>query len=142
VATVGEECDDGNNDSSDGCDGSCHVARCGNGVVTGGEACDDGNFVNGDGCSVCTVDFGARCAATTPSDCVVAGAPFTLRSAANLEITELVPDGQLQLSSLGQGLIEVPSVDGGSTTVSLALAGDPARRVICPIGGGAGIGGA
>lgn len=108
---------------------------CGNGVVSGVEACDDGNFVNGDGCSVCTVDFGATCGAA-PSDCAVPGAPFTLRSAASaLEITEIVPDGQWQLNSFGQGLIEIPSVDGGATTVSLAVAGDPARRVLCPIGG-------
>ena len=39
-----EECDDGNDDDSDGCLTSCRLARCGDGFVqTGLEECDDGN---------------------------------------------------------------------------------------------------
>ncbi len=47
---AGEECDDGNTISGDGCDSNCKTTRCGNGVVTTGEQCDDGNTLNGDGC--------------------------------------------------------------------------------------------
>ncbi len=47
---TGEECDDGNTISGDGCDSNCKTTRCGNGVVTTGEQCDDGNTLNGDGC--------------------------------------------------------------------------------------------
>ena len=52
VLEDGEECDDGDFDSGDGCDANCTRTRCGNGVITAGEACDDGNAENGDGCSI------------------------------------------------------------------------------------------
>ncbi len=65
---AGEQCDDGNTVSGDGCSASgvleagylCHVpgracslaSLCGNGVVNSGEACDDGNTVaDANGCS-------------------------------------------------------------------------------------------
>jgi hypothetical protein len=51
----GEDCDDGNSDTTDACpdgpEGTCLVARCGDGFVWAGhEACDDGNGQNGDLC--------------------------------------------------------------------------------------------
>ncbi len=56
VLEPGEECDDDNLVSGDGCDLSCTVTRCGNGIVTAGEECDDGNRRAGDGCeNDCTV---------------------------------------------------------------------------------------
>ena len=48
VRDVGEQCDDGNRDDTDGCTTACTV--CGNRTVSPGEDCDDGNLVNGDGC--------------------------------------------------------------------------------------------
>jgi len=45
----GEECDDGNDDSTDACV-NCFIARCGDGVLATTEDCDDGNNVGGDGC--------------------------------------------------------------------------------------------
>ncbi len=74
----GEQCDDGNTRSGDGCSTTCQVERnnpvCGNGTVESGEQCDDGNTQNGDGCSstcrivpvspVCgngTVESGEQC---------------------------------------------------------------------------------
>jgi cysteine-rich repeat protein len=51
-ASQGEECDDANTTSGDGCSVTCQVdLGCGNGVVEAGEACDDDNLANGDGCS-------------------------------------------------------------------------------------------
>jgi cysteine-rich repeat protein len=77
----GEICDDGNQFSGDGCNGSCtsdescgngiieldeecdstdtakcdqttcQIVRCGNGIVEAAEVCDDGNNDGGDGCS-------------------------------------------------------------------------------------------
>jgi len=50
----GEECDDGNTNSGDGCSAACLLEPpevCGNGVLTASEECDDGNAMNGDGCS-------------------------------------------------------------------------------------------
>ena len=62
-----ESCDDGNNESGDGCSKLCQVennwrcpeqgkpcenlAKCGNGYLTSDETCDDGNTNDGDGCS-------------------------------------------------------------------------------------------
>jgi len=51
----GEECDDGNNFSCDGCDRDCTLPVCGNGAVCDDEECDDGNNVSGDGCSAICV---------------------------------------------------------------------------------------
>ena len=57
VVDAGEECDDGNLTSGDGCDANCTLTGCGNGIVTAGEACDDGNLIGGDGCSAtCKVE--------------------------------------------------------------------------------------
>ncbi|MSR67515.1 hypothetical protein EXS65_01655 [Candidatus Peribacteria bacterium] len=57
-----EQCDDGNSINSDGCNASCHLPDCGNGVMDGIENCD----------------IGKRCAdgfvCTTNADCV---APHT-----------------------------------------------------------------
>lgn len=50
-----EECDDGNEDTTDGCPdgpaGNCQIARCGDGYIFNGvEPCDDGNLDNEDLC--------------------------------------------------------------------------------------------
>jgi len=81
----GEECDDGNLEAGDGCDGKCAVEKgwscgggswshrslcdkCGNGVQLTLEECDDGNLEDGDGCSnQCRIEPGYTC---TPSDVV------------------------------------------------------------------------
>lgn len=46
-----EQCDDGNREPGDGCDGKCRFEVCGNGTREADEDCDDGNLVEGDGCS-------------------------------------------------------------------------------------------
>lgn len=55
VLDSGEECDDGNNESGDGCSSECLIEipepYCGDGVLDSGEECDDGNTDDGDGCS-------------------------------------------------------------------------------------------
>jgi cysteine-rich repeat protein len=56
----GEECDDGNMASGDGCSDLCVVEFCGDGALQPGlgEECDDGNTTGGDGCSdVCAVEL-------------------------------------------------------------------------------------
>jgi cysteine-rich repeat protein len=55
---IGEQCDDGNTRSCDGCSASCRVEACGNGVVECIEECDDGanNGTPGDPCTAqCTL---------------------------------------------------------------------------------------
>ncbi len=56
ILDPGEQCDDGNTVSCDGCEENCTLPACGNGIVCPPEACDDGNTKNGDGCSsTCTL---------------------------------------------------------------------------------------
>jgi cysteine-rich repeat protein len=67
VVETGEQCDDGNTTSGDGCSATCqlegcdtcHAPVCGNGIVETGELCDDGNTTAGDGCSpTCQLEVG------------------------------------------------------------------------------------
>jgi cysteine-rich repeat protein len=56
----GEECDDENFVSGDGCTDTCLIEICGDSAVnnSGVENCDDGNTLGGDGCSnTCRVEF-------------------------------------------------------------------------------------
>ncbi len=61
IIEAGEECDDGNNYSCDGCSATCQIELgllCGDGVRNAacGEECDDGNTNPGDGCTNdCTI---------------------------------------------------------------------------------------
>jgi len=50
ITEDGEECDDGDLVSGDGCDANCTVTACGNGIQTPPEGCDDGDTESGDGC--------------------------------------------------------------------------------------------
>ncbi len=49
-AAAGEECDDGNTDSCDGCSRACQIEGCGNGDLECDEQCDDGNTADCDRC--------------------------------------------------------------------------------------------
>ncbi len=54
ILETGEECEDGNTISGDGCSSTCQkelVPVCGNRLLEVGEECEDGNNVSGDGCS-------------------------------------------------------------------------------------------
>jgi cysteine-rich repeat protein len=55
ILDEGEQCDDGNGQSCDGCSTFCETEtgfNCGDGILLEGcgEQCDDGNNVDGDGC--------------------------------------------------------------------------------------------
>src|SRR5207244_2762767 len=52
-ALAGEECDDGNTISGDGCDDKCRHEQCGNGRVEDNEQCEDGNTATDDACVNC-----------------------------------------------------------------------------------------
>jgi cysteine-rich repeat protein len=84
VVQLGEDCDDGNATSCDGCSADCRAETgCGDGVRCGNEACDDGNADNCDGCSAaCTVETGEQCGdgsvnATCGEECDPPGAACT-----------------------------------------------------------------
>ncbi|MEW5855450.1 MAG: Ig-like domain-containing protein, partial [Myxococcota bacterium] len=54
-------------DSTNGPNGTCEVAGCGDNHLQSGEGCDDGNTTNGDGCnSACLKETGTACNATAP----------------------------------------------------------------------------
>lgn len=61
--SFGEQCDDGNVISGDGCSATCQMeflAECGNGQLNSAEECDDGNLREGDGCTrLCRLESGA-----------------------------------------------------------------------------------
>jgi cysteine-rich repeat protein len=61
----GEQCDDGNTVSNDGCSATCQLENqpvCANGVIESSEQCDDGNTMSGDGCSpTCQLENLAVC---------------------------------------------------------------------------------
>ncbi len=74
----GEQCDDGNGSSGDGCTATCmleadsacptpgepciSIVECGDGKVSGQETCDDGNRKDGDGCdAACALEEGWKC---------------------------------------------------------------------------------
>ena len=81
IIDPGEECDDGNKISGDGCSRLCQIESCwacgtcgtnlpcvmtpicGDGVLTPPERCDDGNLTGGDGCSAdcTTIEAGWQC---------------------------------------------------------------------------------
>jgi cysteine-rich repeat protein len=71
VLEAGELCDDGNEESTDGCRADCQSdERCGNGVVDPGELCDDGNLRSRDGCD-------SQCGAELTTWRIVALSPST-----------------------------------------------------------------
>jgi len=57
VIEEGEQCDDGNTNSGDGCSSTCQQEFiCGNGIVEVSEECDDGNSKDNDSCTnSCTI---------------------------------------------------------------------------------------
>ncbi|MBD3361595.1 DUF4215 domain-containing protein [Candidatus Woesearchaeota archaeon] len=60
ILEQGEQCDDGNRMSMDGCSARCLTEYCGDGIVQSplGEQCDDGNTYSGDGCdSKCQTEY-------------------------------------------------------------------------------------
>lgn len=78
VDALGENCDDGNNESGDGCSADCgnvelnysctpgfkcvYVHVCGDGIQGPGEQCDDANTLPSDGCSeFCFLEAGWAC---------------------------------------------------------------------------------
>jgi cysteine-rich repeat protein len=59
IPEAGEQCDDGNTVSGDGCSKVCTVEVCGNQVVDANEQCDNDPVpVSGDGCTnLCTIEI-------------------------------------------------------------------------------------
>jgi cysteine-rich repeat protein len=113
-----ETCDDGNNNSGDGCSASCQIepgygcvgtpsvctSICGDGIVASDESCDDGNDVSGDGCdATCNVESGFACTGS-PSVCTVLCGDGLIRG------SEACDDGNVQP---GDGCSETCTIEPG-----------------------------
>jgi len=120
----GEECDDGNLDSSDGCTIRCKFATCGDGFAQQGEQCDDGNQDNDDACSsICRVNVNE----------VVAGGNHTC---ARLNAVKVKCWGDNQYGQLGLGDTQnrgdepdemrshLPTIDVGNDVRTIAVGSD------------------
>jgi cysteine-rich repeat protein len=118
----GEECDDGNTLSDDGCSSLCKVecdftcgcgdpsnlckplVICGDGVQSPSEGCDDGNTNNGDGCS-------ANCQVEPHWVCPVPGRPCAPMCGDGVLVgTETCDDGN---TVAGDGCGENCLIEGG-----------------------------
>jgi cysteine-rich repeat protein len=98
-----EECDDGNQESSDGCGASCMIEStelvCGNSITEPGEACD-GTDLNGYDCTTVAAGFAsgalsckADCSAYETSGCV-AGNTITAASCSQVDVQMAVASAQ------------------------------------------------
>lgn len=125
-----EECDDNNNNPSDGCSSTCYVENlwtctqvvnqtsvcsyvaCGNSYPDSGEQCDDGNLVDGDGCnSTCQIEDCYYCTAATVSEvastCTLQCENSVINSGApktyylGVQITEVCDEGPGKADALG-----------------------------------------
>jgi large repetitive protein len=140
VVDEGEQCDDGNTSSGDGCSSACRAEveppKCGNGVLDVGEACDDGNTRDGDGCeSTCqlTPPPITQCATLPPlsggATCEVtkAGSGARLFQGVVLKDTGVLNGGQVLVDA--QGVIQCAACD-----CSGAPGASEATVISCPQG--------
>lgn len=107
----GEECDDGNLTSGDGCDATClREAYCGDGVTDAGEVCDDGNHESNDGCrSDCGSD-------ETCGNGIVDFATGEICDDGNTADGDMCSSTCLVLAGCGNGTVAAPEAcDDGNT---------------------------
>ncbi len=101
TVTAPEECDDGDLDSNDGCDADCTVTGCGNSVVTPPETCDDGNTNNDDDC---------------PSNCIIQACEPDFGSDRTVDIEVSSGDrvaGLTVFLDYPEGKVRIPGSGGG-----------------------------
>jgi len=99
VTGLGENCDDGNRTSGDGCSATCRTEVCGNGFIDPGETCDDGNTVDGDDCPAdCVIDACSNISGSVRGATVNWNAPLSVGS-----LTVLVdyPEGKVSIPGSG-----------------------------------------
>ncbi|MGC4069105.1 MAG: DUF4215 domain-containing protein [Polyangiaceae bacterium] len=116
-----EQCDDGDNDTGDGCTPACRVepqcpvaggsckSVCGDGLILktdSDQECDDGNSANGDGCSSsCKVESGYECSPeTSTSDALIL--PIVLRDFRGASETNGHPDFENYNNGFERGIVQ------------------------------------
>ena len=119
----GEECDDGNQDDTDGCTTAC--TTCGNRQITSPETCDDGNLVDEDFCpSDCKVDFCQPSASE-----ITALVTLSTPDVAALTVFVDYPEGQVTLQGVGGDIPPGILIGPGSATTQ-GFDFDHALRVV------------
>ncbi len=133
-----EQCDDGNNDTGDGCSpfcrkepscppggGACSTS-CGDGLllpvdVAGGQECDDGNTNSGDGCSsTCKIERGYQCTST----------PIASDS---LILPIIIRDFRGRAETNGHGDFEGPFMNPGDPGITLGTLGTTGDQLGKPV---------
>ena len=130
VVDPGEDCDDGNDVTGDGCEPGCYFTPvCGNTKKEPGEECDDGNEVSLDGCSAsCTVEV------------------FPAPAEGEVIVTEIMADPValpdtlaewIEVTNITAGILDLSGVvlrdDGGESVVlsaGKALWIEPGQRLV------------
>lgn len=126
-STLGEECDDGNLDSEDGCSGSCLAEFCGDGEAQAGlgESCDDGNTVSLDGCSGLCLSEGCGDGMRQVGEECDDGNPSSDDGCSSACLFEYCSDGLTQ-AGIGEDCDDgnFDSFDGCSSECALEYCGD------------------
>lgn len=135
VIESGEQCDDGNAVSGDGCSSSCQLEGpvCGNGVREDTEQCDDGNGISGDGCSAACVVEGKRKGVYIPPP-VVKTKVIAIGKAYPLSEVTLLIDGahskDIIADNFGNFRFEVEDISAGTFTFGFFAKDSIGRRSI------------
>jgi cysteine-rich repeat protein len=121
VVEAGEQCDDGNTLSGDGCDALCGQEPCGDGEKDESEACDDGNNIDNDGCeSDCTItDLKLKNPCGNGKEETVAENPA-------LEEDEQCDDGNLVAGDGCSGICTIETKCGDGVVAGTEQCDDPA----------------
>jgi cysteine-rich repeat protein len=128
IVENGEQCDDGNTVSGDGCSSTCQKEAgpvCGNGVVEDGEQCDDGNTKSGDGCSsTCQKETGPVCGngvVETGEQCDDGNTKSGDGCSSTCQIEQGAVVTCQTLAPLASGVCAVTAGDGGRVVVGTVL---------------------
>jgi cysteine-rich repeat protein len=132
TTTAPETCDDGDLDDGDGCDSNCTVTACGNGLVVGSETCDDGNTSNNDSCPAdCIVD---NCTPLGGTDRQVS-LTFSGSNVAWLTVLLDYPEGKVSIPGSGSGVPAGIITDNPGGSFANANDLDHALRELVAAGG-------
>jgi cysteine-rich repeat protein len=124
VLSVGEECDDGNQEDTDACTSLCQAAACGDGDVqpASGEECDDGNESDADRCASCAIQEAVMVATGNNHTCAIRNEGSVKcwggNGSGQLGLGDTFPRGDLP-GEMGDNLSPV-NLGFGRTAVALA----------------------
>ena len=127
VVETGEQCDDGNIVSGDGCSSSCQTEEldpvCGNGIIEFGEQCDDGNGLSGDGCSATCQTEGGGGGGGAPPPAPLATSVILKGKAYPFSTITILKDGSIVVITLADSQanfnVQITDITAGIYTFGL-----------------------